>query len=69
MSDLKLIMPLHKGKEIAHNLNTCRGLICKVYIEPNFKKAIMSLMNDTIFKLQEAVKLMEIKNANITSSN
>lgn len=61
MSDLKVIIPLHKAKILGHNLNTCRGLVCKVYIEPNFKKAIMSYLNDAISMLQEEVKLTEKK--------
>jgi hypothetical protein len=59
MSSDKVTMPLHQAKNLGHNLNTCRGLICKVYIHPEFKKAIMSYLNDSISTLQESVKLAE----------
>ena len=61
MKDLKVILPLHKAKNIAHNLNTARGLISKVYINPNFKSAILSYMDEVIMTLQDEVRLTEKK--------
>jgi len=62
MSDLSLKIPLHKMKDVAHNLDMARGLICKCAINPIFKKSILSLMNDAISVLQDSVKVSE-KNA------
>jgi hypothetical protein len=59
---MNVLIPIHKAKEVGHNLNTSMGLISKCWIEPNFKRAILSLMNDTILTLQDAVKIAEKKN-------
>ncbi len=59
MSDLKVQIPLHKAKDIGYTLNNARGLIGKCYIQPIFKKSIMALLDDAIFKLHEGVKLAE----------
>ena len=65
MPDIKVTIPLHQAKDIGFLLNNTRGLIHKCYINPIFKKVILSYMNEAISKLQESVKISEKKGANV----
>jgi len=60
MADLKVTIPLHKAKEICHNISMCENLIEKSGIKnPHMKTAILSLMDEVKYILQTEVRLAE----------